>query len=249
MTWNTSHSLAEGNLFVNSKEEYEKRRIHVTNRNAVSPLAAILAVIASFLLVMFGGAASAILLGYGPTLIIIELLVILVPIGYMRSKQVDIKTYVGIEVKRGTIVKGVAFGGVLLLFDIVVATVLTTIFGPSQAVEESNKMITDLSGSYLGLLYTTVGLFLAGVCEEFTFRAFLLNTISRRYSFLSALVISSLAFGLFHFDPQIVYLLSTFLVGLVLGYIYHRYNSYITCAVAHSTLNLIVLTIIVLASK
>jgi membrane protease YdiL (CAAX protease family) len=46
-----------------------------------------------------------------------------------------------------------------------------------------------------------------------------------------------------------VYLLSTFLVGLVLGYIYHRYNSYITCAVAHSTLNLIVLTIIVLASK
>ena len=249
MTWNTSHRLVEGNLFVYSKKEYEKRRIHVTNENIVSPLAAILAVTASFLLVMFVGGASAILLGYGPASILSELLVILVPLGYLWSKHVDIRNYVGIEIKRGTIVKGVAFGGVLLLFDLVVATTLTAIFGPSQAVVESNKIVTDLSSSYLGLLYITIGLALAGICEEFTFRAFLLNTINRRYSFLSALTISSLAFGLFHFDPQIVYVISTFLAGLVLGYIYHRYNSYVTCALAHSTLNLIVLTILVLASK
>jgi hypothetical protein len=109
--------LEEGNLFVNSRREWEERRIHVTNENAVSPLVAILAVIASFLLVMFGGAASAILLGYGPATIIIELLAILIPLSYMWSKHIDIKTYVGIEIRRGTIVRGVAFGGVLLLFD------------------------------------------------------------------------------------------------------------------------------------
>jgi membrane protease YdiL (CAAX protease family) len=110
-------------------------------------------------------------------------------------------------------------------------------------------MISDLSGSYLGLLYITIGLFLAGICEEFTFRAFLLNTINRRYSFLPALIVSSLAFGLFHFDPQMVYIISTFLLGLVLGYIYYRYKSYVTCAIAHSTLNLIVLVILLLASR
>jgi membrane protease YdiL (CAAX protease family) len=146
-------------------------------------------------------------------------------------------------------VKGIVFGGALLLFDVAVADILTTIFGPSQAVEESSQMIIDFSGSYLGLLYLTTGLFLAGICEEFTFRAFLLDTINRKYSFLPALVISSLAFGLFHFDPQIVYILSASLFGLVLGYIYYRYNSYITCAIAHSTLNIIVLIITVLATK
>jgi len=219
----------------------------VTNENVISPLAAILAVVASLLLVMFGGAASAILLGYGPATIIIELLVILVPLGYMWSKHIDIKTYVGMEIKRGTIVKGIAFGGALLLFDLFVTTMLTTILGPSQVVEESNQLVTDISSSSLGLLYVTVGLFLTGICEEFTFRAFLLNTINRKYSFVSALVISSLAFGLFHFDPTFVYTISTFLLGLVLGYIYHHYKSYVTSAIAHSTLNLIILTVLVLA--
>jgi len=221
----------------------------MTNQNVISPLAAILAVIASFFLILFGGAASLILLGYGPASIIIELLVILVPLGYMLLKHVDIKSYVGIEIKRGTIVRGIAFGGVLLLLDLVVAGALTTIFGPSQAVEDSNKLIMDLSSSFLGLLYVTVGLFLAGVCEEFTFRAFLLNSINRRYSFVPALIISSLAFGLFHFDPQIVYTIATFSLGLVLGYVYYRYKSYVTCAVAHSTLNLIVLAISLLVLR
>jgi membrane protease YdiL (CAAX protease family) len=231
------------------KKEYEERQIDVIDKNVVSPLAAILAVIASFFLIIFGGAASAILLGYGPTLIIGELLIILLPLSYMLLKHIDIKTYVGIEIKRATIVKGVVFGGILLLLDFAVAIVLTAIFGPSQAVEESNQLIADLSRSHLGLLYVAVGLFLAGVCEEFTFRAFLLNAINRKYSFLPALVISSLAFGLFHFDPQIVYIFSAFSLGLALGYVYYRYKSYVICAVAHSTLNLIILSISLLVIR
>jgi membrane protease YdiL (CAAX protease family) len=233
--------LVERNLFVDSKREYEERQINLTNQNIISPFAAILVVIASFILIMFGGAASAILLGWGPTFIIGELLNIVIPLSYMLLKHIDIKTYVGIKIKRGTIVKGVVFGGILLLLDLVVTNVLVAIFGPSQAVVESNQMIADLSRSFLGLVYVTVGLFLTGVCEEFLFRAFLLNTINRRYSFLPALVISSLAFGLFHFDPQFVAIIATFSLGLVLGYVYYRYKSYVTCAVAHSTLNLIIL--------
>jgi membrane protease YdiL (CAAX protease family) len=220
----------------------------VTNDNIVSPLAAILAVAAAFLLLVFVGGASAILLGYGLSLILSELLVIVVPLGYMWSKHIDIKNYVGIDIKRGTIIKGLAFAGVLLLLDFVVSTALTSIFGPSQTVAESNGIITNLAGSQPGMVSVIVALTLAGVCEEFTFRAFLLNTLNRRYSFLPALIISSFAFGLFHFDPQIVYIISTFSGGLVLGYVYHRYNSYVTCAIAHSSLNLIVLALLVLGS-
>jgi membrane protease YdiL (CAAX protease family) len=220
----------------------------VTNDNIVSPLAAILAVAAAFLLLVFVGGASTILLGYGLSIILSELLVIVVPLGYMWSKHIGIKNYVGIDIKRGTIIKGLALAGVLLVLDVVVSTALTAIFGPSQTVAESNRIITNLAGSQPGMFSVIVALTLAGVCEEFTFRAFLLNTLNRRYSFLPALIISSFAFGLFHFDPQIVYIISTFSGGLVLGYVYHRYNSYVTCAIAHSSLNLIVLALLVLGS-
>jgi membrane protease YdiL (CAAX protease family) len=88
---------------------------------------------------------------------------------------------------------------------------------------------------------------LAGVCEEFAFRAFLQNTINRRYSFIPAIIGSSVAFGIFHFDPQLVYILSAIVLGLALGYIYHRWNSYLVAAIAHSTVNLIVLVTLLLA--
>lgn len=221
----------------------------MTNETAVSPLAAILAVIISFLLLIFVGGALALLLGYGVALIISELLVATVPLSYMLLKRVHIRSYIGSEFKPETILRGLVLAGALLLFDIVVSAVLTPILGTSQAVEESNKIITDTSSSSIGLLMIVIGLCLAGVCEEFTFRAFLLNTIDRKYSFLPALIVSSLAWGLFHFDPQLVYIISAFLAGLVLGYIYHRWHSYVTCAIAHSTYNLIILAILLFVSR
>lgn len=218
----------------------------MTNENTVSSLATVLIVIISFLLLIFIGGAFALLLGYGPALIISELLVIIVPFSYMLSKRIDIASYIGLDIKPQTVMRGVALGGGLLLFDIVVSAVLTAVLGTSQAVEESNAIITNLSSSSLGLVSAVIGLCLAGICEEFMFRAFLLNTLNRKYSFLPALVVSSLAWGLFHFDPQLVYIISIFLAGLVLGYVYHRWHSYTTCAIAHSTYNLIVLTILIL---
>lgn len=219
----------------------------MTNQNTVTPFAAVLAVIVSFLLLLFVGGALALLLGYGLALILSELLIIVVPLTYMLSKHVDVRSYIGLEIKPRTILRGVALGGALLLFDILVTSVLTPILGTSQAAEESNRIITDLGGSPVGLLSVAIGLSLAGVCEEFTFRAFLQNTINRKYSFLPALVVSSAAWGLFHFDPQMIYFVYAFLSGLVLGYIYHRWNSYVTTAITHATYNLIVLAILMLA--
>ncbi len=225
----------------------EQAPVTVETKPTIAPSMAILTVIVSFILVVFGGAVIMLLFGIGPSLVFGELLIIAAPLAYMLSHKINIRDYIGIQLNGKTIALGLAFGGVLLLVDIVVSGVLTTVFGESQAVIESNKIIADLAGSPTGLVYVALGLFLAGICEEFTFRAFLLNSINRKYSFIPALLVSSLAFGLFHFDPQIVYILSTFLAGLVLGYIYYRYNSYLTNAIAHSTLNLIVLIVIVFA--
>jgi len=217
--------------------------------SAISPLAAILAVLASFLLLLFLGAVFFILFGYGPALVLSELLVIVVPLGYMLNKKVDIKGYIGLDVKPRTIMLGITSGAFIFLFNLLISSVLVSIFGPSEAVEETNKLITDTIGSPEGLLFVVVALSLAGVCEEFTFRGFLQTAINSRYSSGIALLVSSLAFGLLlHFDLQAIYTISAFLVGLLLGYIYHRWRSYVVCAVAHATVNLITLTIILLIS-
>lgn len=210
----------------------------------VSPLAAILAIAATFILFLFLGAALVILFGYPFALISGEILLIVVPLGYMLYRRVDVGSYIRLEVKPRTILLGLAFGAFLFLFDLVVAAALTSIFGVSEVVEETNELLLNMSGSLQGLLSLIVALSLAGVCEEFTFRGFLQTAINSRYSSRVALLVSSIVFGLFHFDPQAVYTLSAFLMGLMLGYIYYRWRSYVVSAVAHATLNLIVLTII-----
>jgi membrane protease YdiL (CAAX protease family) len=143
---------------------------------------------------------------------------------------------------------GLASGVLLLFVDVIVSAVLTYLFGVSEAVEQSNTLITDLSSTTWGLITVATALGLAGVCEEFAFRGFLQSTLTRRYSFIPALITSAFVFGLFHFDPQLVYILSALTAGLVLGYVYHRWNSYVVSAIAHSTVNLVVLATLLLLS-
>ena len=214
--------------------------------NVVSPVAAILIVVMTFLLILFLGGIIFVIFQNVFALIFQELLIVVIPLGYMLAKKVNVKSYIGLDTKPKNIMIGIAFGAFLFFFDIFVTSILVSIFGPSSAVEESNTMIADFSSSLQGAVSIAFLLALAGVCEEFTFRGFLQNSLSRRYSFIPAVLISSLAWGLFHFDPQLVYIISVFFAGLVLGYIYNRTHSYVVSASAHATLNLIVLALLLL---
>jgi len=217
--------------------------------NAVTPLEAVLVIIVTFVLALvLGFFFLYVSLWEGFVLILGELLILIVPLGFMLYKRVNIKSYVGLDIKPKFIVLGLACGFLVLFIDILVSFVLTTIFGVSQAVEESNAIITNLSSTPSGLIAVAAALVLAGVCEEFAFRGFLQSTLNRRYSFVPAVIGSAVAFGLFHFDPQLVYILSALAAGLTLGYIYHRWNSYVVSAIAHATVNLIVLATLVLVS-
>ena len=215
---------------------------------AVPTLDAVLVIVVTFFLVLFLGFVFSRTLGNGPALVLSELLILIVPLGYMLVKHVDIKRYVGLSVNPKLVLLGFASGGLLLFVDIIVSAALTAIFGVSQAIEESNALITELSASTSGLIAVVVALALAGVCEEFAFRGFLQSTLTRRYSFIPAVIVSAVTFGLFHFDPQLVYVLSALTAGLVLGFVYHHWNSYVVSALAHSTLNLVVLAVLLFAA-
>jgi membrane protease YdiL (CAAX protease family) len=208
---------------------------------AVSPLAAVTAIVATFFIFLFVGGALLIVVGYPLASILGELLIIAVPLGYMLHRKIDVRKYVGLQVTSQTVLLGIACGALLFLLNIVITGVLTSMFGTSELVEESNRLVLETINSPQGLLQMATALSLAGLCEEFTFRGFLLTSIKNKYSLGAALFISSLAFGLFHLDLQGVYTISAFLMGLLLGYVYHRWNSYVVSAAAHATMNLMVL--------
>ena len=210
-------------------------------RDLVPTLDAMLVIAATFVLVLFMGSFFFLVFGSGPALVLSELLILIVPLVYLLARRIDIKRFIGLKINPKLVVLGLASGVLLLFVNIIVSLMLTVIFGASQAVEESNALITELSSSTSGLLLVITALSLAGICEEFTFRGFLQNALTRRYSFIPAVIASSITFGLFHFDPQLVYIISAISAGLVLGYIYNHWNSYLVVAMAHSTVNIVVL--------
>ena len=206
----------------------------------VSTLDAALVIVITFFLSAFLGAALYLVDAIGPALVIGELLILIVPLTYLLAKRVHIRSYVRIDLKPNYILLGLASGFALLLLNIAVTGMLTSILGTSQAVEDSNKLLLNTSSTPIGLTFVAASLALAGICEEFAFRGFLQNALTRRYSFLPAIIVSAVVFGIFHFDLQLVYTISAMISGLALGYIYHRWN-YVTSATAHSTMNIIVL--------
>jgi membrane protease YdiL (CAAX protease family) len=207
----------------------------------ISPSAAILMFVASFLLSLFLGGAFFVLLGYGPAQVLVELLLAVFPLAYMLSRKVGIKQYVGLEIKPKLIIIGVALGFLLIVLNLIISAVLVSILGESQVAQESNTLIRDTSSSPTGLVLVIIALLMAGICEEFLFRGFLQTAISKQYSPKIAILVSSLAFSIIHFDPQLVYTVFGFAIGLALGYIYYRSHSYVVSAVAHATMNFLVL--------
>ena len=212
----------------------------------ISPLVAILIFAATFVFALFFLAAVYDSFGFYVTLLVQEPSLIILPLGYMLYKKVDVKNYIGFEVKPKPILLGIALGALVFLFDLVISNALISVFGPSETVEAVNTQYLSMTSSPRGLLTLIIAFSLAGVCEEFTFRGFLQTAVNRRYSFVPAVLVSSFAFSLIHFDPQLIYTVSAFLVGLLLGYIYHHWHSYVVSAIAHASVNLIALALMLL---
>lgn len=215
----------------------------IENSDVVSPHSAVLITAAAFILFLFGGAFLVILLGFEFVLVFGEILLVILPLVYLKLKGVNIGNYIKFNLKIRFIVIGSLLGVLVFFYNVVVTTSLISVFGVSEAVEEANNLVTSMSGTLEGFLLLAVALILAGVCEEFIFRGFLQTSIDKKYPFWASLLVSSFAFGILHFDPQGVYIISAFMTGLLLGYLYKRWDSYVVPAVAHASMNLIVLAI------
>jgi membrane protease YdiL (CAAX protease family) len=86
-------------------------------------------------------------------------------------------------------------------------------------------------------LVITVGVvgLLPGICEELLFRGVLVRSFATRWSWPRAMVLSSLAFALYHHSPY--QLVAPFLDGLILGYLTLRSGSIVPAMIAHALHN------------
>ena len=173
----------------------------------VSPWEAALVIIITFFVFLFIGALLLFTVGEAPTLVVGELLILAVPLIYLISKRIDIKSYVKLGLNPKYILLGVGCGALLLLLNLIVSNGLTAILGQSQAVQQSNDTISTLSATPGGFAAVVSSLALAGICEEFAFRGFLQNSLFKslhvnpkysKYAFPIAVVIAAGVFGLFH---------------------------------------------------
>lgn len=91
------------------------------------------------------------------------------------------------------------------------------------------NMFKDMSGSVWGVLSIVVG---APVVEEFLFRGGVMNSLHKAgYSSWVVIVVSAVIFGLAHLNPaQMPF---SFLLGLLLGWLYYRTGSLIPGILCH----------------
>ena len=80
-----------------------------------------------------------------------------------------------------------------------------------------------------------VGILFAPFVEEIFFRGFVFQGFRQKYGWVSAMLLSALIFAAAHLDP--VALIPTFVLGLVLAYLYHRSNSLWPGIILHFLVN------------
>ena len=123
---------------------------------------------------------------------------------------------------------GLIFGTYILIF---IHNLLLLAFG----IAPQGELLTELFGQEdVGILIFT-GVILAPLIEETFFRGFVFSGLQQKYSWKVAALISSFLFAVAHM--QLVALIPTFLMGLVLAYLYQRSKSIWPGIILHLIVN------------
>ena len=115
------------------------------------------------------------------------------------------------------------------------AVMLLTKILPPEIIESQNEhSSTILSGGIaLAVIYTVI---LAPICEELVFRGLIISSLEGTTKKWLAVVISAILFSVVHL-PSLIALGYTFLLAMVLGFVYIKTKSLIPCILMHMAFN------------
>ena len=170
--------------------------------------------------------------------------------------QKDRASMLGIWKERGSntsILQDIGFGLLswIVSFPIVLFVgelfdfLIFVIFGPQQYEQVAvHYLKMSLSSSFVFAIAFFTVVIAAPILEELLFRGFLLNFLKRYLGRMGAILLTSIAFSLFHFSMSqnlgnIPLVASLFTLALFLGFIYERQRSLFASISLHMTFNII----------
>jgi membrane protease YdiL (CAAX protease family) len=124
---------------------------------------------------------------------------------------------------------GMLIGGYGIIF---VHNITLTLLGVDTQGQAFLDIFNSLDSPVWFMLAVVV---IAPVVEEVFFRGFLFQGFRKKYGWVSAMLLSSGIFAAAHLDP--VALVPTFVLGVVLTYVYHRSNSVWPGVILHFLVN------------
>lgn len=137
----------------------------------------------------------------------------------------------------------IAIATVLLLLATVIAYALVAKLAPSVNLDQEQVTGFDSARSSLELALAFVGLVVvAPFVEEIVFRGFMLPAFAQSFGFAGGAVATSLLFGLAHWQVNVA--IATFVLGLLLAWLYKRTGSLWPAILFHSLKNLVAFVII-----
>ncbi len=179
-------------------------------------------------------------------LLITEYVLILLPnILYLLIRRYSLKEVIKLN---AITIKQIAYSIIIMVFAYPVAVfvnaiVIALISSFSTALPTTVPLPTTSSEFIKGLF--VIGL-APGICEEVMFRGTLMSAYDR-YGHVKSIIITSILFGIFHFN--IMNLVGPIFLGLVLGSLRYKTNSIFSPMIGHTINNSIALTIGYFATK
>ncbi|MBK7627307.1 MAG: CPBP family intramembrane metalloprotease [Bacteroidales bacterium] len=172
------------------------------------------------------------LIGKEALMLLSEVLIVGIPlsIAYLIRKKLTNSNSFNLKIDNLRILPFIIIGSVVLLFGI--ADPIGNII---PMPESFKKSIMDF-GSQTGIFAFLLLVIAAPILEELLFRGIILDGLLKRYSPLTAILISSLLFGLAHLNPWSF--INGLIIGTFSGWIYFKTRSVLPSIIIHASANL-----------
>jgi len=134
-----------------------------------------------------------------------------------------------LNIKNTRIIPFLIIGSIVLLFGII--SPIGGLITMSENIKESFMQLVGQTGFYTFILMVIA----APVLEELIFRGIILEGLLKKYSPLVSIIISSLLFGIAHFNPwQFV---TGLIIGIFSGWVYYKTRSLMPSIIIHAAAN------------
>lgn len=158
-------------------------------------------------------------LARGAGILLAELIYLLPVLLIFAWRRINLK-HLGFG-KFDSLTMGLGCGLIIIAYSIIlVHNMLLMLLGVGTQGEDILSILSELESP---VWFFIVSVILAPVIEELFFRGFLFQGFRQRYGWIPSLLLSSGIFAAAHLDP--FSFIPTFLLGVVMAYVYHRSNS------------------------